>query len=595
MNIPEKIVNEWFNRLDKGYAVEPYTKRELRILHNVIKDNAELIHEQLYGDGTLLTEATFLRPKYKPGHQIEFSGGRDGKPPKWAPNLKVGDILTIVQDDESLYPTNIAAGQFDEDKYKFKKTLELPNGSKVRIADKIENPSYSKKFRHMKGGKSIPNAIDWESLIVVAYNEKLEGSEWDKVGRFWEDYKSDVQKVADALREKIKSSELRQFGADSVDISKEWEGTNTTPKTDILGNNDDRISLKKRGGSQLMSGGGAETYSTFSSAKKYYSKYESDEIVINGLDEFLGIAKEKMNPFKIKTDVRNIKAKLFDKYREYRFEEIKSELKDKGISATDNDIEKHIKYEASLMYFYRKGKDGPISGLDIPEKDVDEIWKKINTGNTGEELQNSAKTVLEKSIDSTMLETILEDVFIDTTFKKWVVYEAATGTFKFTGDVALDTTSDPVANKIAVFSESGDVEVKDIDIQWAEKNAKKVTTSVSFKSSNKTTTLALRMLINEVVDGELNMLNENITKIVTEAKVLLNEGWKFGEMAIVKLKNVFLTIWKGIKNLIKKFYNNVILKMFNKLKELAKKGVDSLMKFFGITADFTGSSIDVSF
>jgi len=45
MNIPEKIVNEWFNRLDKGYAVEPYTKRELRILHNVIKDNAELIHE----------------------------------------------------------------------------------------------------------------------------------------------------------------------------------------------------------------------------------------------------------------------------------------------------------------------------------------------------------------------------------------------------------------------------------------------------------------------------------------------------------------------------------------------------------------------
>lgn len=594
MNITEKIVDEWFNRLDKGYAVEPYTRNELRVLRNVITENSQLIREQLYGDGVLITEASFLRPKYKPGHQIEFSGGKDTKPPKWAPNLKVGDVLTIVQDDESLYPANVPPDQFDRSKYKYVKTLELPDGSKVRIAGKTESPSYSNKFRHISGGKSIPNATDWESLIVIAYNGKQEGPEWNKVGRFWEEYKNDVEKVADSLREKIKSNKLRQFGADSVNISPEWEGTNTTPKTDILGNNNDRISLKKRGGSQLMSGGGGETYSTFSSAKIYYSRYEDSKIVIDELDKFLGMAKEKMNTFNIDTDIRNIKAKLFDKYREYRFEEIKSELKDKGISANDIDIEKHIKYEASLMYFYRRGQGKQISGLDTPTKDVDEIWPKLNMDR---ELENSAKTVLEKSIDSTMLETLLSNVFEDDTFKKWVVYEAATGTFKFTGNVALDTTEPPVANKIVVFSEFGDAEVKNIDIQWAERNARKVTTSVSFKSSNKMSTLAFRMLIKEVIDGELNVLNENITKITTTVKKLLNEGslLTFGKSSISKIKAFFSKIWDGITNLIKKFYNNVILKFFRKLKELIKRGIDTFMETLGITADFTGSSIDVSF
>ena len=45
----------------------------------------------------------------------------------------------------------------------------------------------------------------------------------------------------------------------------EWEGKNKTPKTDIKSGRN-KISLKKFGGSQLMSAGTAEAVSTFRAA-----------------------------------------------------------------------------------------------------------------------------------------------------------------------------------------------------------------------------------------------------------------------------------------------------------------------------------------
>lgn len=48
MNLYEQIVDEWFNRLEKGYAIEPYTPSELRVLNNVIKEKSQLIEQELF-------------------------------------------------------------------------------------------------------------------------------------------------------------------------------------------------------------------------------------------------------------------------------------------------------------------------------------------------------------------------------------------------------------------------------------------------------------------------------------------------------------------------------------------------------------------
>ena len=77
-------------------------------------------------------------------------------------------------------------------------------------------------------------------------------------------------KLGQAFINRLKVKELRQLGASTLPISKEWKGTNKTPKTDLI-YADERISLKKAGGSQLLSAGKFESISTVEAAMRMYS------------------------------------------------------------------------------------------------------------------------------------------------------------------------------------------------------------------------------------------------------------------------------------------------------------------------------------
>jgi hypothetical protein len=214
--------------------------------------------EAFFGENVeTLTEASFLDPQYKAGHQIIFN---KETPPKWAPNLKNGDVLTIVADDETLTP--YGSGDFT-------KTLELPDGKLVRVASSNRGGGNAELFIHSKKGGATPTGEDWEALIICAYNGIDENSnEWKRAQIFWSNYGEDAKKIANSFSGIIKSSKLSQLGSSTAAIKPDWGGTNKTPKTDILGNNNERISLKKAGGSQLMSAGKEETLATFHAAMK---------------------------------------------------------------------------------------------------------------------------------------------------------------------------------------------------------------------------------------------------------------------------------------------------------------------------------------
>lgn len=217
----------------------------------------ELLEEFFREDTELLSEASYLDPMYKPGHQIVFN---KQKPPSWAPNLKNGDILTIVKDDESI--KTIGEGEFVQ-------TLELPDGKKVRIASSSRSGGDASKFIHAKKGGATPSGEDWEALIICAFNGIDESSdEWKRAQTFWTNYGEEAQKVADSFKRIVKSSKLNQLGSSKAALNADWGGTNNTPKTDILGNSNERISLKKAGGSQLMSAKVEETLATFDAAMK---------------------------------------------------------------------------------------------------------------------------------------------------------------------------------------------------------------------------------------------------------------------------------------------------------------------------------------
>lgn len=120
-----------------------------------------------------------------------------------------------------------------------------------------------------------PTGEDWESIIAVAVN-KIQGGkwntgpEWERAEKFWGDWETQGMKLGQEFVSKLKVKKLEQLGASTLPISKDWKGTNKTPKTDLI-DGKKKISLKKAGGSQLLSAGKMEAISTIEAAMKMYS------------------------------------------------------------------------------------------------------------------------------------------------------------------------------------------------------------------------------------------------------------------------------------------------------------------------------------
>ena len=122
---------------------------------------------------------------------------------------------------------------------------------------------------------SNPKGEDWESIIAVAVNKLQgkrwnQGDEWDRAQKFWGDWEEQGMKLGQEFINKLGVKKLEQLGASTLPISKEWKGTNKTPKTDLI-DGKKKISLKKAGGSQLLSAGKFEAISTVESAMRMYS------------------------------------------------------------------------------------------------------------------------------------------------------------------------------------------------------------------------------------------------------------------------------------------------------------------------------------
>jgi len=139
------------------------------------------------------------------------------------------------------------------------------------------------RFKNYLTEGKKPSGAEFESIICAAYNMKskgidkesavkLAGTEW-KADKFdaWLNVGQEI--VKNAFGDKP-SGKMEHYGAGTADLTDEWDsfflkatgkkaGASTkTPKTDMyIGNQ--HISLKKYGGSQLMSGGKAETLATF--------------------------------------------------------------------------------------------------------------------------------------------------------------------------------------------------------------------------------------------------------------------------------------------------------------------------------------------
>ena len=226
------------------------------------KDVLGLKENRVHFSGLSLTEESFNIPLETPKDIDSFPTKLDKK------DLK--KILKYIKSQTEVVP--LAGGN--------------EGGVKVRLKD-AETKQWVKDNTDVKvsfglgslGKEPSPSGEDWEAMITVAQRtskgkdpSKETPDEWDRVsskGLWSGSLVKQAEKLANTF-DKNGLPNLTQTGSGkgSKTITKEWKewgGKNTTPKTDIMSGKK-RVSLKKIGGSQVMSAKKEEGIATFKAA-----------------------------------------------------------------------------------------------------------------------------------------------------------------------------------------------------------------------------------------------------------------------------------------------------------------------------------------
>ena len=497
--------------------------------------------------------------------------------------------------------------EFFKDGRSFAQIIPSTDGKKYRLTD------ISKSTFTGQGGGDIPkDAAYYEMGICVEYN-KSKGMSVDESMKVasvdpkkYQRYEQHLTDVCSKIAKNLPNvgSALRQTGGDSYSPSTLWPSSDGTPKTDIYGGSSHRISVKKAGGSQLASGKGGDARGLFLGGLAFYETHSAASAT-KYLQNVVKQIETDFKSFNTDNEVGKVRNNATDSYIKWRVPQIK-----KQTSAKDSDIEKHAKAEAvavGITGARGKWQSWFLDGVDVlSERDVmswfNGYWKSQGT----KELQEEARDIINAAIDHKRLDGELKKAFNDNEFKKWVVYEASSGNFKFSGTPDLNSANDAIANEILVFDLNGGVKVKTIDAKWAAGYASNVTPNVNFKSSGRQKYTALRLMqesvehgptdfqndlvniVNEEVDSLSNMINESfevIDTLITEVNF---------KQIMSKIKKVASKLMGRILDSIKKFYNNVIKKVITKFKEYIKLGVTKFLDYIGIDIDGT-ATVSIAF
>ena len=385
-----------------------------------------------------------------------------------------------------------------------------------------------------------------------------------------------------------------------------YEGaTDTTPKADFFGNTKNRISLKKAGdsgsGAQLMSAKSAEAAGVFEASVKHLEAsgggdLSSSKEFQSALDilsvQLLESAKNDMV-----VQAGNSQKEFIKWYttESSRFLELNKKHKEKDVVA-------HLKAELNILgigTFNKNSYKKLLPGVPNLERDGDlKKYQKEFEKNASVEFGNvqvSAKHLKNVSSDKLTASAVKEQIagivdrvvngarfkvelqkYFDNNndLKKWIVYEAGSGLYKFTGETSNGSEygggNDNVANRILVFNDSGIASEYGM-MKYANANASLADkVSVSFKASGKSSYLALR--ISSAVEHELPMLQEELNNIQAE---FLAEGF------IKDMGKKFGKLVDKAKNAIFKFIQKIIKFVIENIKTVAKKGITTFNEIMG--------------
>ena len=119
-------------------------------------------------------------------------------------------------------------------------------------------------------------------------------------------------------------------------------------------------------------------------------------------------------------------------------------------------------------------------------------------------------------------------------------------------------------------------------VKYAQANGDKVKNlDISYKSSGRSSYIKLGL--KSSYEHELPMIQEELTRL--NAHYMLNEGI-FRDM-FTSAKDKMKMLANKVKQALKKFWEKVIMRFINGLKDLLKEGLDKFAEAVGITGKVT--------
>ena len=497
-----------------------------------------------------------------------------------------------------------------------------------------------------------------EMAICVAYNMNKDKSmsEADAVklagieSKKWDAVKPETRAVGKKTADTMPDVGSKLMHSGTVSSGNQYsKGTDTTSKADMVGNSENQISLKKKGdkggGAQLMSAKSGEATGVFEAALDHFKENESMKLT-GDLSEVLNIlgtemeATAKNDSFvkvgEAKKDFEGWYTTTSDTIKigrqkiDTRFKQIENDRKVKG--AKDQDIIKFLELELKILGVTRRSAKAPqqikklqdkfgfpkvISPIEFAKQEdaflndskykvgdvminPEHITKKgIDPKSlTDAQLKEQMIDIIQTSIKSKPWAEKLQEYFNNNKeLKKWMVYEAASGLYKFTGEVSSGSKYKPgnqaVANSIMVFSDSGYVESYDV-IEYAKAKYNLVDNlDVSYKASGSSRYIKVGIKSSVEYDNSLPMLVERAIEseklILREELYMLEKQYMLNENIFTSLTNKAKEYYERTKQVLFDFYNRTIKKYIGYLADLFKQGIKALLQGLGLEvsdADF---------
>ena len=394
---------------------------------------------------------------------------------------------------------------------------------------------------YLNEGGSTSGATEMESHIVIAYNGGYDSAP-DTYGVDIESY-NNSKDISEAIAKDIQSktgasaNSMIHFGKGNGKMIDWWTG-NATPKTDLYSTDGINISLKQKGGSQLMSGLLQETKSTFRAAQEYMDNNAPAEVEV--LVDSLG-------------DV----------------------LKNMSVQGNINSIAKAIKTKV------------------IPKKIIAKQGKnKVTINIDKKKYEKEMQSIVDWKAQMKETTKVFKDFFENNyEFKKWFCYEAATGETKFKPDQYASSNwvveFDPkngTSNNINQLSSSFGQPSSYID-----KITKKTNIRISPKTGSgskvrkdltSTTSGSFRLDIKD----EFSYYNKPVS-FKSYCKPNNDTFSGFMETSFEELTNSFLLTEETLTEFkiigaVKQWFKDTANKLLLKIKELAAKGIKFIMDFF---------------